>query len=66
MQFFLYEYVLVILYKKYLLLFSKYLLTRFYVFIAVSSDFSIYEDVLVNLYKKISAGFANIFMKSIP
>ena len=31
MQFFLYEDVLVILYKKYLLLFSKYLLTGFYV-----------------------------------
>lgn len=28
--------------------------------------FLIYEYVLVNLYKKISAGFANIFMKSIP
>ena len=66
MHFYLYEYVLVNLYKKYLLLFSKYLLTGFYVFIAVSANFSICEYVLVNLYKKISAGFANIFMKSIP
>ena len=66
MQFFLYEDVLVILYKKISAVIQQISFDGILCFIAVSADFSIYEDVLVNLYKKISAGFANIFMKNIP